>query len=125
MDKKHFIALIAGIISGFVFSIGVCMMLLPDWGMSKISPVFIAIGAAALLFLAIWLRKTSGNPAIKPNWKLMGKIAYGTVSALVLGAGMSMIMAFEGMMLAGVIVGFVGIIMLVCLIPMFTGFKKD
>ena len=122
MDKKHFIALIAGIISGFIFSIGVCMMLLPDWGMSKISPLFIAVGAAALLLLGIWLRKTSGKPTAKPNWKLIGKIAYAVIAALILGLGMCLIMVWNAM-LPGIVIGIVGILMLLGLIPLFMGLK--
>lgn len=48
---------------------------------------------------------------------LDGKIAYGVVSALVLGTGMCMSMAFEGLLIPGIIVGIVGIILLLGLIP--------
>lgn len=124
MHKKHFISLLVGVTGGLIFSIGVCMMLLPEWGMTQYSSPLVAVGAVILVVLAIVLRKMSDKPAKKPNWKLIGKIAYGVLSALVLGTGMSMIMAFEGMMITGIIIGIVGIIMLMFLIPMFTGFKK-
>lgn len=124
MKKKHFISLLVGVFGGLVFSLGVCMMLITEWGMSKYSPLPTAIGAVILLLLAIALRKMSDKPAKEPNWRLIGKIAYAIVSSLVLGIGMSMIMAFEGMMITGIIFGIVGIVMLLCLIPMFTGFKE-
>lgn len=82
-----------------------------------------AIGAFVLLVLAIVCRIRSGKPAKKINWRLAGKIAYGTLSALVLGAGMAMILEL-GMMLWGVVAGIVGIVMLLCLIPMCVGFRK-
>lgn len=41
---------------------------------------------------------------------------------LVLGAGMSLIMVFH-MMIPGVIAGVVGIVMRLCMIPMFMGLK--
>ena len=57
------------------------------------------------------------------NWNKVGKIAYCVVAVLVLGAGMAMIMAFEGLMIPGIIVGIVGIVLLLGLIPVFKGLK--
>lgn len=123
MKKSQFIALLVGVIGGLLFSVGMCMCLLPEWNAFNAGVVLAAIGAIVLLVLAIVCRVRDHKPARKINWKLAGKIAYGTLSALVLGAGMSMIMELE-MMLWGVVVGIVGIIMLLCLIPMCVGFKK-
>ncbi|MBQ8239082.1 MAG: hypothetical protein IJZ39_13160 [Oscillospiraceae bacterium] len=123
MKKSQFIALLVGVIGGLLFSIGMCMCLLPEWDAFNAGVVVAAAGAIVLLVLAIVCRIKSGKPGRKINWKLVGKIAYGTVSALVLGAGMAMIMTLN-MMLMGVIVGIVGIVMLLCLIPMCVGFKK-
>ena len=123
MKKSQFVALLVGVIGGLLFSVGMCMCLLPEWNAFNAGVVVAGIGASVLLALAIVCRVKSGKPAGKINLKLVGKIAYGTVSALVLGAGMAMIMELE-MMLWGVVVGIVGIIMLLCLIPMCVGFKK-
>ena len=57
------------------------------------------------------------------NWKLVGKIAYGVVSFLILGLGMCMIMVWN-LMIWGIIVGVIGLVMLLFLIPMFLGFKN-
>ena len=46
------------------------------------------------------------------------------VSVLVLGVGMNMIMAFEGMMIPGMIVGVVGIVLLLGIIPVVKGLKE-
>ena len=123
MKKSQFIALLVGVIGGLLFSVGMCMCLLPEWNAFNAGVVVAAIGAVILLILAIVCRVKSGKPAKKINWKLVGKIAYATISALVLGVGMAMILEME-MMLWGVVVGIVGIIMLLCLIPMCVGFKK-
>lgn len=48
----------------------------------------------------------------------------GVVGGLVFGLGMCMVMAFEGMLLQGILVGIVGIVLLLFLIPMCMGFKK-
>ena len=58
------------------------------------------------------------------NWKLISKIVFGVVGALVLGVGMAMIMVWD-LLAWGIVVGIVGIVMLLCLIPMFLGFKKE
>ena len=123
MKKSQFIALLVGVIGGLLFSVGMCMCLLPEWNAFNAGVVVAAVGGVILLALAIVCRIKSGKPAKKINWKLVGKITYGTLSALVLGAGMAMIMELE-MMLWGIVVGIAGIVMLLCLIPMCVGFKK-
>ena len=122
MQKKHFLSLVLGVLGGLMFSIGLCMCLLPEWGMFKPGVVVTAIGAVVLLILFIWLRKQSGKAPIAPDWKLIGKIAYGVLAALVLGVGMCLIMVW-GKMLLGLVIGVVGILLLLGLIPMFMGLK--
>ena len=67
----------------------------------------------------------SGAAPIKVDMKVVGKVAYGVISSLVLGLGMAMVMVFEGMMLLGMGVGIIGIVMLLFLIPMCVGLKKN
>ena len=67
----------------------------------------------------------SGAAPIKVNMKVVGKVMYGIISSLILGLGMAMIMVFEGMMLLGMVVGIVGIVMLLFLIPMCIGLKDS
>ena len=122
MKKNDFITLVIGVVGGLLFSIGLCMCLLPEWNAFQEGVIVTAIGAIVLLVLAIVLRVKSGKPAKKVNWKLVGKIAFGVIGALVLGAGMCMIMVWD-MMLWGILVGIVGIVLLLCLIPMFVGLK--
>ena len=122
MQKKHFYSLVLGVLGGLMFSIGLCMCLLPEWGMFKPGVVVTAVGAVVLLVLFIWLRKQSGKVPAKPDWKLIGKIAYGVLAALILGVGMCLIMVW-GKMLLGILVGIVGILLLLGLIPMFMGLK--
>jgi len=122
MQKKLFYSLVLGVLGGLMFSIGLCMCLLPEWDMFKPGVVLTAAGAVALVALLIRLRKLSGKTPAKPDWKLIGKIAYGVLAALVLGVGMCFIMVWE-MMIPGILVGIVGILMLLGLIPMFMGLK--
>jgi len=125
MEKKNFIALVLGTIGGLLFALGMCMCLLPEWNMFDMGLVLGAMGFVILLATVIVYRKMSGKAPIKVNAKVLGKVLYGTLSALVLGAGMAMIMAFEGMMIQGIIVGIIGIVMLLFLIPMCVGLKDS
>jgi len=123
MKKSNFINLLVLVVSGLIFSIGMCMCLLPEWNSFTLGIVLTSVGGVVLLtYGIIYLVKTikNSNPI---NWVLVGKISFGVIGALVLGLGMSMIMVWK-LMLWGIVVGVVGIIMLLCLIPMFLGLKK-
>ena len=121
MKKSTFINLVAGVIGGLLFSLGMCMCLLPEWNAFQIGVVCTAIGAVILLIqsIAAWLR--SGR-TIKINWMTAGKVLYGVFAALVLGVGMCMILVWN-LMIPGIVVGVVGIVLLLMLIPMFLGLK--
>ena len=125
MEKKNFVALVLGVIGGLLFGIGMCMCLLPEWNMFTPGVVVTAIGFVLLVALVIVYRKMSGAKPIKVNWKIVGKVVYGVISSLVLGGGMALIMTVEGMMLPGIVLGIVGIVMLLFLIPMCLGFKDS
>lgn len=121
MKKSTFFNLIIGVVGGLLFSLGLCMCLLPEWNAFQVGVVCTAVSAVILLIQAIvaWVR--SGRK-LKINWKLTGKVLFGVLGALVLGAGMCMILVWN-LMLPGIAVGIVGIVLLLCLIPMFLGLK--
>jgi len=125
MEKKNFITLVLGTVGGLVFALGMCMCLLPEWNMFNVGVGCAAVGLVVIIATIITFRKMSGAAPIKVNPKVVGKVAYGVLSSLVLGLGMAMIMAFEGMMLWGMIVGIIGIVMLLFLIPMCIGLKES
>lgn len=122
MTKKNFISLILGTIGGILFAVGMCMCLLPEWNAFTPGVVIAAAGIAVLAVLLIVRRKMDGRPAIKLNGRTVGTIVFGVIAALVLGVGMCMAMVWE-MMISGIIVGIVGIVLLLCLIPMCKGIK--
>lgn len=125
MEKKNFVTLVLGVVGGLLFGLGMCMCLLPEWNMFKEGVVCAAIGLVILLITLIVYRKLSGAAPIKVNAKIVGKVIYGVISSLVLGAGMALILAFEGKMVIGIILGIVGIVMLLFLIPMCVGLKDS
>lgn len=122
MKKQTFISILVGTIGGLLFSLGMCMCLLPEWNAFKYGVVSAAIGGVMLLILGIVSFVKSGKK-IHFNFKTIGKVLFGILGALTLGVGMAMIMVWE-MMLWGIVVGIVGIVLLICLVPMCIGFKK-
>ena len=125
MEKKNFITLVLGIVSGLVFALGMCMCLLPEWNMFRVGVGCTAVGLVAIIATVIAYRKMSGAAPIKVDMKVVGKVAYGVISSLVFGLGMAMVMVFEGKMFLGMVVGIIGMVMLLFLIPMCVGLKNN
>jgi len=123
MTKKDFMFLVLTVVGGLLFALGMCMCLLPEWNAFRPGVVVTALGALVLLAIALVRWIMAGKPIAKVNWNKVGKIAYCVVAALVLGTGMAMIMAFEGLMIPGIIVGIVGIVLGLGIIPVFRGLK--
>lgn len=125
MEKKNFVTLVLDVVGGLLFAIGMCMALLPEWNMFNAGVVCTAIGLVLLIATIIVYRKMSGAAPIKINGKIVARVLYGVLSACVLGAGMAMVLEIEGMMIPGILVGIVGIVMLLFLIPMCIGLKDS
>ena len=123
MKKENFVTLILGTVGGILFAIGMCMCLLPEWNAFTQGVVVAAIGLVVLLLMLIVRRKMEGKPAIQITGKAIATVALSIVGALVLGVGMCMTMVWEGLMIPGIIVGVIGIILLLCLIPLFRSLK--
>lgn len=123
MKKENFVTLILSTIGGILFAIGMCMCLLPEWNAFTQGVVVAAVGAVVLLAMLVVRRKMKGKPAIKVTGKAVGTVALGVIGALLLGVGMCMTMVWEGMMILGIIVGVIGIVLLLCLIPLCKGLK--
>lgn len=121
MKKSDFLTLVAGVVGGLLFGVGMCMCLLPEWNVFNQGIAVAVIGAVVLLAIVI-IRCVKSGKKIKINWKLTGKVLFGCLGALVLGVGMCMILVWN-MMLWGILVGIAGIILLLCLIPMCVGLK--
>lgn len=120
MKKSSFIALILGVVGGVFFALGMCMALLPEWGMRQEGIVAGVIGLIVLLIdLLVW-RKMTGKAPIKLSGKTVGAIAVGVLGALLLGVGMCLCMVFS-QMIPGIVIGVVGIVVLLMLIPLTKG----
>ena len=122
MKKKNFVSLVFGTVGGILFALGMCMCLLPEWGAFTPGVVIAAVGAVVLLVLLLVRRKMAGKPAVHISGKAVGAVLLGVVGALVLGVGMCMTMVWS-MMIPGIVVGIVGIVLLLFLIPLVKGLK--
>ena len=122
MKKSNFVALIFGVVGGVLFALGMCMALLPEWGLFKQGVIAGVIGLIILLIGLIVWRKMEGKAPIKLDKKTIGTVFVGIVGALLLGVGMCLCMVFSKMVL-GIIIGVVGIVVLLMLIPLTKGIK--
>ncbi|MDO4557167.1 MAG: hypothetical protein Q4B70_18810 [Lachnospiraceae bacterium] len=122
MKKSNFIALVLGTISGVFFALGMCMALIPEWNAFKPGIIFGCVGIIlGLITVLIW-RKMENKDPIQLNGKTILTVIIGIVGALALGVGMCFTMVW-GQMIMGVIIGLVGIIILLSLIPLVKGIK--
>ncbi len=122
MKKKNFVTLIMSTVGGILFALGMCMGLLPQWNAFKQGVVIGIAGAVILLAMVFVRRKMDGKPAIVFNGKAIGTTLLSIFGAIVLGVGMCMVMVWN-MLVPGIIIGIVGIVLLLCLIPVIRGLK--
>ena len=122
MKKSSFIALVMGTVSGVLFSLGMCMALLPEWNAFTEGVIFGGIGLIlGIITLLVWC-KMEHRKLPKMNGKNVIRTIYGVVAALILGVGLCLCLVWE-QIVWGTLVGLWGIIMLIALIPMIKGIK--
>lgn len=122
MKKSSFVALIMGTVSGVLFALGMCMALLPEW--NAFTPGIILGGMGVVLSIItvlVWCRMEN-KKLPKMSVKNVFRAVYAVAGAMVLGVGMCMCLVWEKIIL-GTLVGLLGIIMLIALVPMIKGIK--
>ena len=122
MKKSNFVAMILGIIGMVFFALGMCMALIEEWGMFGQGIVAGVVGLAILLITLLVWRRMEGKEPIKLSGKTVGTVVLAIFGALLLGVGMCFSMVF-GKMVLGVVIGLVGIVALLMLIPLTKGLK--
>lgn len=114
--------MIMGTIGGILFALGMCMALITEWNAFKPGVIMGIIGALVLLLMVLVWRKMENKAPIQVSGKTMGASLIGIVGALLLGVGMCLTMVWSHMVI-GILVGIVGIVVLLCLIPFVKGLK--
>jgi hypothetical protein len=122
MKKKDFVTLVMSVVGGILFALGMCMGLVPEWNAMKEGIIIGVVGLVILLAMVIVRRKMDGKPAIVLNVRTIGTTLLGVVGAVVLGVGMCMTMVWN-MLVPGIVVGIIGIVLLLALIPVIKGLK--
>lgn len=122
MKKSTFAAMILGMIGGILFALGMCMTLIPEWNAFKPGVIMGAVGAVVLLIMVFVWRKMENKAPIKVSGKAIGAALIGIAGVLLLGIGMCLTMVWSHMA-AGIVIGIVGIVVLLCLIPFIKGLK--
>ena len=88
MKKSSFIAMLLGTISGMLFALGLCMVLIPEWSAAGTGTVLggtgMLLGAVTIL---IWRRMEHCRP-IQISLKTLLVAAVAIAGTLVLGIGM-------------------------------------
>ena len=122
MKKSSFVALIMGTISVVLFALGMCMALLPEWNAFQEGVIFGSIGIVlGLITLFIWC-KLENKKFPKMSGKNILRTIYAIIAVLFLGVGMCMCLVWQ-QIVWGTLVGLLGIVMLIALIPMIKGIK--
>lgn len=122
MKKSTFVAMILGTIGGILFALGMCMVLIPEWDAFRPGIIMGAAGAVVLLIMVCVWRKMENKAPIKLSGKMIGATLIGIVGALLLGVGMCLTMVWSNMVM-GIIIGIMGIVVLLCLIPFIKGLQ--
>ena len=122
MKKSNFVALVLGTISVVAFALGMCMAMLPAWNAFQPGVIMGCIGIVlALITLGVW-RKMEHKAPIKVTGKAIGIVFLSILGALALGIGMCFTMVWSQMVL-GIVIGLVGIVVLLSLIPLCKGLQ--
>ena len=122
MKKSSFVAMILGTVSGVLFALGMCMALLPEWNAFTEGVVFGAVGLIlGIVTVFIW-RKMENKGPLPFNKKTVMTVLFGIGGALLLGLGMCFCMVWENIVV-GTLIGLVGIVMLLSLIPIVKGIQ--
>lgn len=122
MKKSTFTAMILGTIGGILFALGMCMTMIPEWNAFRPGVIMGVVGAVVLLVMVLVWRKMENKAPIHLSGKTIGAMLLGIVGALLFGVGMCLTMVWSNMVL-GIIIGLVGIVVLLCLIPFVKGLK--
>lgn len=123
MKKSDFIAMLLGTVSGVLFALGMCMALIQEWNSFQPGVVFGCAGILlGLITVMVWRRMKHKQP-IHVSGKNILSAAIAVIGALALGVGMCFSMVWDKMAL-GIIIGLMGIVILLFLIPLTKGIKN-
>ncbi len=122
MKKTTFITIVLTTISVVFFALGMCMALIPEWHAFRQGIVFGVIGLVLGLVTIIVYRRLTNKEPIEISKRMILTVIAGILGTLIFGCGMCFTMIWNNMIL-GIILGLVGIIILLMLIPLVKGIE--
>ena len=122
MKKTTFITMVLTTISIIFFALGMCMALIPEWNAFRQGIVFGVMALVLGLVTVITHRKMMNKAPIKISRRRILSIIVGILGTLTLGCGMCFTMVWNNTFM-GIIIGLIGIMILLMLIPLIKGFE--
>lgn len=124
MKKSSFMAMMFGTVSGMLFVLGMCMVMIPEWGAFRPGVVLGCVGLTlGLITILAWRRMEHKEP-VRLSGRALLLVLFGMIGALALGVGMCYCMVWNSMV-KGVLIGLGGILVLLCLVPLGKGIRED
>lgn len=123
MKREDFASLLLGTVGGIFFALGMCMCLITEWHAFSAGVIVGLAGVAVLLEMVRVRRRMQGKPPIRISGRTLGIAALAVAGALILGVGMCMTMVWDGLLIPGILVGIIGVILLLALIPVCIGLE--
>lgn len=128
MKKETLMEIILGTIGGLIFAIGMCMCLISEWNVLKIGIIVAIIGFIILLAIIPVYKKSHPKKQKKIiNKKTIATWVIGVVGSLIMGFGMSRIMAGnvgKSDFIIGIAIGAIGLIICILNYPIYRYIKN-
>ena len=124
MKKSSFMAMMFGTVSGMLFALGMCMVMIPEWGAFRPGVVLGCVGLVlGLITILVWRRMEHKEP-VRLSGRALLLVLFGVIGALALGVGMCYCMVWNSMV-KGIVIGLGGILALLCPVPLGKGIRED
>lgn len=124
MKKSTLVSMMLGTIGAILFALGMCMALITEWNAYKPGVIVGVAGITVLVIMVVVWRKMENKAPIKLSGKTLGATLIGLIGSLLLGVGMCLTMVWSHMVI-GIIIGIIGILVLISLIPFIKGLKAE
>ncbi len=124
MKKSSFMAMMFGTVSGMLFALGMCMVMIPEWGAFRPGVVLGCVGLVlGLITILVWRRMEHKEP-VRLSGRALLLVLFGVIGALALGVGMCYCMVWNSMV-KGIVIGLGGILALLCPVPLGKGIREE
>ena len=129
MKKETLLEIILGTTGGLIFSIGLCMCLIPEWNLFKSGVVVSIIGFIVLLcIIPIYKKGKPKKESKKVDLGIVLTFIIGIIGSLIMGFGMSKVMVGNPeaiQLVIGIVIGVIGLLICVLNYPIYSYIKSN